>query len=266
MLTPYYEDDAVTLYHGDSLTLMPHLIERHDLFDAVIADPPYSSGGMVRGDRMQSTAAKYVTSDAARQGVDFTGDNRDQRGFLAWSNLWIGTAREVAKPGALLAVFTDWRQLPITTDALQVGGATWRGIVPWYKPGGRRTQGRPGNLCEYIVWGTNGPRSLEHAGAVTMGGFWQESAPQDRVHQTQKPLGLMEWLAGLAGTSGTILDPFAGSGSTLLAAANTGRRAVGIELSEHYCEVIATRLSAPRPARIDMHLPPPPPGDTPLFP
>lgn len=134
MLTPYYEDDAVTLYHGDSLAIMPQLVERHELFDAVIADPPYSSGGMVRGDRMQSTAQKYVTSDAARQGVDFTGDNRDQRGFLAWSNLWIGLSREVSKPGALLAVFTDWRQLPITTDALQVGGRRGGASCPGTSP------------------------------------------------------------------------------------------------------------------------------------
>lgn len=241
-MEPYYQNEQVTLYQGDASLIIPTLRDTHGAFDAVVADPPYSSGGMVRGDRSQSTRSKYVRSDAKRQLTDFTGDNRDQRGYLAWSNLWMGEARDALIPGGILAAFTDWRQLPITTDALQVAGLIWRGIIPWYKPGSRHTRCRPANLCEYIVWGTNGPRPLNVPGAETMSGFWQERAPRDRVHQTQKPNGLMEWLVGVAGEGGLVLDPFAGSGSTLLAAAQTGRRAVGIELSEHYCEVIATRL------------------------
>src|SRR5690606_31540465 len=82
---PYYEGDGVTIYHGDALAVIPELPE----FDAVITDPPYSSGGAFRSDRMQSTVAKYVNSDTAVSRPEFSGDNRDQRSFLAWSTLWL---------------------------------------------------------------------------------------------------------------------------------------------------------------------------------
>ena len=238
----YYQDEHVTLYHGDCLEVMQGLGEGS--VDLILADPPYSSGGAFRGDRMASTSAKYVGSDTKRVLDDFTGDNRDQRGYLMWSNLWISQALYAATPGSIIGIFTDWRQLPTTTDALQVGGGVWRGIVPWHKPGGRRTQGRYANNCEYLVWGTNGPRGLYgDQEASTLDGFWQENAPRERDHQTQKPQALLEWLIGITPPGTTVLDPVIGSGTTLVAAKSSGRRAIGIEKSEAFCEIAARRLS-----------------------
>lgn len=241
MTGPYYEDDLVTLYHGDALRVLPELDA--GTVDAVITDPPYSSGGMVRGDRTASTTSKYVQTGQKHILPEFTGDTRDQRGYLVWSGLWMGEAMRALTPGGILGVFTDWRQLPVTTDALQVAGFVWRGIVPWHKPNARLTQGRYANRCEYFVWGTNGPRA--RTTGHTLGGFWQESS-RGSVHQTQKPDGLMRWLCSIVDPGQTILDPFAGSGSTLVAAKATGRRAIGVELSEHYAAVTATRLQETR--------------------
>lgn len=169
--------------------------------DAVIADPPYSSGGMFRGDRVQDVHTKYVqtgsTSGAALQ--DFTGDNRDQRSYAYWSRLWMSAARQSLAPGGALLVFTDWRQLPTTTDAIQAAGLVWRGIVPWYKPNGRRIQGRFANTCEYVVWGTNGPRVPDYAPSA-LDGFYQVNSPrgETRSHITQKPVELMRSLVRIA--------------------------------------------------------------------
>jgi site-specific DNA-methyltransferase (adenine-specific) len=64
-----------------------------------------------------------------------------------------------------------------------------------------------------------------------------------RYHPTEKPVGIMRWSIEMAGDSGTILDPFMGSGSTLVAAKSLGRKTIGIEIEERYCEVAAQRCS-----------------------
>lgn len=206
-----------------------------------ISDPPYSSGGLFRGDRVSDIHTKYVqtcSKSGAKLG-SFSGDNRDQRSFCHWMALWIDATRRVLRPGAIAAIFTDWRQLPTVTDSIQIGGFVWRGIVPWHKPNGRRTQGRWANNCEYVAWGTNGPRKLTGKAPT---GFYSVSSPcgLTREHVTQKPVDLLEML--LTVDDGLILDPFLGSGTTLVAARNLNRPAIGIEIEERYCEIAAKRL------------------------
>ncbi|MDX3353908.1 site-specific DNA-methyltransferase [Streptomyces sp. ME01-24h] len=214
---------------------------------AVITDPPYSSGGMVRGDRTQAVHAKYVQtgSTSGHALPDFTGDNRDQRGYLAWSTLWMSEARRALVPGGILAVFTDWRQLPTTTDALQAAGLVWRGIVTWAKPNGRRTAGRWANNTEFLVWGTNGPRALDASAVGAPTGFYVHSSPpsKQRNHITEKPLGLMRDLVRIVPENGLVLDPFAGSGTTILAAVLEGRRAAGCELHPAHVASARERLA-----------------------
>lgn len=217
--------------------------------DAVITDPPYSSGGMFRSDRVQDVQTKYVQtgSTSGEALTAFTGDNRDQRAYAYWSHLWMSAARRTLVPGGALLVFTDWRQLPTTTDALQAAGLIWRGIVPWHKPNGRRTAGRFANNCEYIVWGTNGPRSNE--ASPTLNGFFQINSPrgESRSHITQKPVELMRHLVRICPDGGLVADPFAGSGSTGVAALEEGRRFIGCEISPHFARVARDRLSVYEP-------------------
>ena len=240
---PYYEDESVTLHQGNALQVLASLPTQS--VDALITDPPYSSGGMVRSDRTQSTTTKYVSSDSSNRTLaEFSGDSRDQRSYSYWSALWLEEARRAVRVGGVAAVSTDWRQLPATTDALQAGGWIWRGIVPWYKPAARPMPNRFTASCEYVVWGSNGPMATEMvAGAKTLPGFYQASPPRERDHQTQKPLDVMRSLVRIASDGGTILDPFAGSGTTLLAAKEEGYRAIGVEAVERYCEITAKRLT-----------------------
>jgi len=139
------------LHNGDCLAVIPGL---DGLFDAVVTDPPYSSGGQSKGNRAASTGAKYLNSGST-QWPDFAGDSKDQRSYLHWSALWMALCYEKMKPGGLMVVFSDWRQLPVTSDALQAAGFTWRGIGVWDKAGsarpykaasGRRPSSLPGGV------------------------------------------------------------------------------------------------------------------------
>jgi site-specific DNA-methyltransferase (adenine-specific) len=232
--------------HGDCLEVLRGMPDNS--VDAVVTDPPYSSGGFMRGDRMASTRVKYQTSDARRMHPTFSGDNRDQRGFLYWCALWLAECRRIAKPGGMVCVFTDWRQLPTTTDAIQAGGWIWRGIVPWDKVNARPQANRFTAQAEYLVWGTNGPdNSAPSPDSVYGRGVLREAAPcgKERQHSTQKPVGVLADIVRVASREGgTVLDPFAGSGTTGAACVQTGRKFIGIELDAEYVEIARARIAA----------------------
>ncbi len=83
MIEPYFDDGHIRIYNGNAMELLPELAG----CDAVITDPPYSSGGAMRADRMATSVAKYVQSSTIAYRPEFSGDNRDQRGYFAWSTL-----------------------------------------------------------------------------------------------------------------------------------------------------------------------------------
>lgn len=230
-----------TLYHGDSLEMLQGLPQAS--VDAVITDPPYSSGGAFRGDRAMDTKTKYLSSGSGNleKTQDFGGDNRDQRSFHFWSALWATAALRVARPGAPGLFFSDWRQLPISTDYLQAGGWVWRGIVPWAKKAARPQMGRFSAQCEYVVWGSAGSMPVDR-GVGCLPGFYEFSYPPDREHITQKPVDLMEAMVEICPAGGTVLDPFMGSGTTGVAAVRQGRRFIGCEQSLQYFEIACRRI------------------------
>ena len=231
------------LHHGDALAILRDLPTAS--VDALITDPPYSSGGMVRGDRAGKAAHdKYKAPRGGRAEAleGFTGDNRDQRGYAFWVNLWMGEALRVVKPGGVACLFTDWRQLPTTTDVMQSAGWVWRGIVPWSKPGLRPMSGRFRAECEYVVWGSNGVMSWDFT-APALPGFFQAQPPRERDHVTQKPLDVMRELVKICPEGGTVLDPFMGAGTTGVAALMEGRHFIGAEMTEHFHRVSADRLA-----------------------
>jgi site-specific DNA-methyltransferase (adenine-specific) len=238
---PYYADDQVVLYQGDALAVLRALPD--DSVHAVVTDPPYSSGGQYRGDRTAPVHAKYVQTDSVvgRAYAPFAGDNRDQRGYGYWCALWLGELLRVVRPGGACVLFTDWRQLPTTTDVLQVGGWVWRGIVPWHKPNGRNVSGRFANKCEYVVWGTKGPRPVD--ASDTLPGFFQVNVSHDRDHITQKPVGVLRELVRVTKPGETVLDPFMGSGTTGVACVAERRRFVGVELDPGHAATARRRIS-----------------------
>ena len=96
-----------------------------------------------------------------------------------------------------------------------------------------------------MVWGSNGHMPLDRAAPVLPGVFRQAMpASGKRQHQTEKPLEVMRDMLRIVEPGGIILDPFAGSGTTILAAKLEGYSAVGIELSDHYAEEARLRTEA----------------------
>lgn len=234
-----------TLIYGDALEFLRQIPP--NTVDAVITDPPYSSGGQYRSDRAQSTRSKYITSGTVAAEYakhSFDGDNLDQRSWTSWCAEWLSRAREVTKPGGVVAVFADWRQLPALTDAIQWAGWIWRGIVVWDKKNSRPQPGRPRQQCEFIAWASNGPLDVKRD-APFMSGMYSISPPSGdkRLHQTEKPLELMRELVHLCEKGGTVLDPFAGSGSTLAAAVFEGYKFIGCEKDPYYFDVAQKRVN-----------------------
>lgn len=241
--------DPVKVLCGESLDLLRATPDA--TFDAVITDPPYSSGGMTRGDRSQSVATKYVQSGSERFGTaDFDGDNRDSRGWAYWCQLWLTECLRATKPGGYILMFTDWRQLPTATDAVQAGGWVWRGLLSWDKGPSARAAAPHyfRHQCEYVVWGTRGacppcagwppPGKGCYPGAYSAG-----VVQADKFHVTGKPTQLMRDLVLCVPPGGLILDPFGGSGTTAVGAAFEGRRCVTFEQKSAYCDIIRRRVA-----------------------
>ena len=243
-------DSRWHLEQGNSLALLRQIPSAS--VDAIITDPPYSSGGQTHAARTQAPSSKYVQSGTKRQLPDFDGDNRDQRSYGYWSALWISECYRIAKPGAPICIFSDWRQLPITTDALQAGGFTWRGVVPWDKTANVRPQrGRFANGAEYIVWGSNGAMPAERGVGCLPGVVRGRVKYLDKKHIAGKPIDVMEQLVQICEPGGVIVDPFAGSGSTGRAALRQGYRFVGMEVTQAYADVarelLEDEVGAPAP-------------------
>lgn len=232
----------VEMICGDCIETIRRL--EPDTFDALITDPPYSSGGMFRGDRTRPTSEKYLTgkkTDYVRH--DFSGDNMDQRVWMRYTTEWMSLARCAVRMGGVCAVFIDWRQLPALTDAMQMAGWIYRGVAVWDKVNARPQLGRFRQQCEFIAWGSKEPLATNRDAPVLQGCI---SCPAPsvtkRLHQTEKPVELMRTVVKLCQRGGKILDPFAGSGSTLVAAELEGFSALGVETDEYFVEVARQRL------------------------
>lgn len=235
------------LHQGDALALLRELPERS--VDAIVTDPPYSSGGMYRGDRSELPRQKYIGTDVTLERPDFAGDNRDGRAWLYWSALWIGECLRVAVPGAVLCMFCDWRQLATATDALQCGGFVLRGIVPWDKTEAARPQlGRFRQQAEFIVWGSAGPM-VDEERAASIGVLpgcirCAKNHDDDLVHPAGKPVPVMQELVRAAPVGGLVLDPFSGYAPVGVAALLERRRFLGFELQVEWIALARERLEA----------------------
>lgn len=235
-MRPYYEADGITIYHGDCLAVMAEMED--ESVDIVFTDPPYSSGA-----RNAATirARKSMRREEGAFGKEawIGGDNLTAHGFAMLVRLFGVEALRVTVRDGHLFSFMDWRQLPVLQGALEAAGWSARALLVWDKihfgmGNGFRQQ------AEFVLHASKGTGDnfLRH----DLGTVLRDRRQPDTIgHPTVKPIGIVEQC--ISAVPGTVLDPFMGSGTTLVAAKNLGRSAIGVEMNEAYCEIAAQRLS-----------------------
>ena len=206
-MKPYYDQDGITIYHGDAREMV-------DLLwgcDVIVTDPPY--GVAYKSGRRRAELADSIVGD------EDTG-LRDET-LARWDGpaLVFGSWKRPRPEGTHTRLIWD------TKGALGMGDLS----VPW----------KPSDQEIYVIGkGFSGPRTTNVLRVAPV----QSTAKNGRQHPHEKPVSLMRLLIEKC-PPGVILDPFMGSGSTLVAAQSLGRRAVGIEVDESYCEIAVQRLA-----------------------
>lgn len=226
MMKPYYADDLVTLYHGDSREALADMPDMS--VDAVITDPPYSANthdqaktNKGKGHGVKAVSFDSVTEEELR--VVF-----EQLGRV--TRRWV-----VATVDYKHAFHFDWTP-PTGLRMLRIG--------VWVKPNPmpQISGDRPGQGWEAIAFMHRADVKPTWNGGGRSG-VWTTAVAQNTGHPTAKPLPMLrDWVSLFTNPGDVVLDPYAGSGTTLRAAADNGRRAIGFEIDERYCEIAAKRL------------------------
>ncbi|MFW2369107.1 MAG: DNA-methyltransferase [Desulforhopalus sp.] len=211
MFKPYYQDDSCTIYHGDCREILPVL----EPVDLVLTDPPYGINLNTDCSRFKRNDGRLDTRIRAGNNVPVTGD----KGSFEPSFLLEYGKRQI---------IWGWNHFP---EKLKRGAC-----LVWIKTS-ERAFGKFLSDAELAFLSSG-------YGVFCRKDFENKANSKSRVHPTQKPLGLFKWcIEKHGGNPDLILDPFMGSGTTLRAAKDLGRKAIGIELEEKYCEIAAKRLA-----------------------
>ena len=228
MMKPYYQDELATIYHGDCREIVPMLGKRG--FDAVVTDPPYGvnfvhgggGGGIVSQGKSKPIFGDDKAFDPAWL-VELGGKSKAKKGkFLT-------QATPVLIFGA--------NHFPVS----EFSNGQW---LVWDKSCG---QGPNASFvdAEFAWMNRRSARCIyRHFWMGIMRAGMDNPSKSARCHPSQKPVELMMWCIETAriGLGKTVLDPYMGSGSTGVACRLNGRKFIGIELDEQYCEIAAKRL------------------------
>lgn len=221
-MTPYYTDDAVTLYHGDSREVIDRMA--NESVDAVITDPPYT----------ERTHTKARTPEV--QGIAFDS--------ISDAELRLSLCQAARVTRGWVVATLDYRHA-VEFDTTPPLGLKVQRIGVWVKtnPTPQLSGDRPAQGWEAIAYmHRDDRRSKWHGGGAH--GNYVAPIPRPEGHPTAKPMPLVaQWVRWFTDPGDVVLDPFAGAGTTLRAAKDEGRKSIGIEIDERYCEIAARRLA-----------------------
>ena len=211
---PYYNEDGIVIYHGDNRKILPLLAD----FDLLLTDPPYGIGEAVKASR-RTQAAKPDARWKSRVPTDYERGEWDSEPVEPWM-------MELARAKAKEQIIFGGNYYPLPPSKC------W---LVWDKDNGASDFAD----CE-LAW-TNLDKAVRRLRYLWNG--FQKEKPEQRYHPTQKPLEVISWCLNQAPDAKTILDPWMGSGTTLVAAKERGLQAVGIEANETYIKTAISRLS-----------------------
>jgi DNA modification methylase len=219
---PYYQDDAVTIYHGDCRKVLPHL----GPIDATVTDPPYGVGlaakrAKQRGVGVVSRTGSYSFADTPE--------------YL--KSVVVPIVEECRDVSRCVALTPGTRNLWLYPPADDVGC--------FYSAAGTG-MGRWGFTCSQpiLFYGSDPYLRTGRGSRANSCGQTYPNDANEYAHPCAKPLPMMRWLVVRASLENeTVLDPFMGSGTTLAAAKYSNRKAIGIEIEERYCEIAAKRCA-----------------------
>lgn len=233
-MKPYYDEDGITIYHGDCLDVLADL---ECSIDAVVTDPPYASGSRLEASKSSSGAMLRAGRFADRP-IDL--DQMTTTGFVWLLRSVAYRCRALLVDGGSFLSFIDWRQYPNLVGAIETANLRVQGMVVWDKGSiglgnGFRAQ------HELIVHAAKGVPTIYDK---SRGNVLRHPREEPIDHPSPKPIPLLGTLIDVVTAPGAlVLDPLMGCGTTLRAAKDRGRRAIGIEISERYCEIAAKRLA-----------------------
>jgi DNA modification methylase len=219
-MKPYYEQDGILIYHGDLLEVVPTLPQIH----LVVADPPYGINTRSDGSGKINPWADLCNS-------------------AYWYAAWFRAVKSRLTHDGAMWTFLNWRSMVTFQKASCDEAWPIESLLVWDKdwigPGGSRGL-RPS--YELVALFAMPEFAIPNRGLPDIRrAAWSSQKPTG--HPAEKPVDLVSWIIASSGGDGLVLDPFMGSGTTLVAANRLGRRAIGIEIEERYCELAARRLS-----------------------
>jgi len=229
-MKPYYQDDYCTIYHGDCREILPDIPD----VDLVLTDPPY--GINYRSHHNSSRRGKFAKWIKYDNFPGIIGDDKpfDPSAFLGYPSLYPEDTTWMIFGGNYCANHLPPSGCWITWDKRTSGGEKARSGV------GPNNQAD----CELIWTNLQKPsRVFRHLWSGIIRDGEANVARSPKLHPNQKPVEFMRWLIEFSDTKGTIVDFYLGSGSTLRAAKDLQRKAIGIEIEEKYCEIAAKRLA-----------------------
>ncbi len=220
-MTPYYKDEAVTIFHGDCREIVPTLGQ----FNLLLTDPPYAHKHMDGGG---FAAASRFYAGGALDGLNDFDLSQYAEMLIACAPMMVAFCSRDLVPDYAALSRTAGRKFDLhvwhKTNAIPFTANTWKSDL------------------EYIALVWSEKPGWKQCSQERHSKAYISSLCQDKAHPACKPIPLLSKYIEVFDAQ-TILDPFMGSGTTLRAAKDLGRKAVGIEREERYCEIAARRMS-----------------------